>query len=68
MCNDSTSRLHEQKCKVTPSVLRNRVYISILECGVPFFRIAIRNTGVEGVVCGLEGIHLADSCVLTKLE
>jgi hypothetical protein len=24
--------------------------------------------GVEGVVCGLEGIHLADRCILTKLE
>jgi hypothetical protein len=23
--------------------------------------------GVEGVVCGLEGIHLADRCVLTRL-
>jgi len=24
--------------------------------------------GVEGVVRGLEGIHLADRCILTKLE
>jgi hypothetical protein len=24
--------------------------------------------GVEGVVRGLEGTHLADSCILTKLE
>jgi hypothetical protein len=24
--------------------------------------------GVEGVVRGLEGIHLADRCVLTKLQ
>jgi hypothetical protein len=25
-------------------------------------------SGVEGVVRGLEGTHLADSCILTKLE
>jgi hypothetical protein len=25
-------------------------------------------TGVEGVVCGLEGTDLADRCILTKLE
>jgi hypothetical protein len=24
--------------------------------------------GVEGVVCGLEGVHLADICILTRLE
>jgi hypothetical protein len=24
--------------------------------------------GIEGVVRGLEGIHLADRCILTKLE
>jgi hypothetical protein len=24
--------------------------------------------GVEGVVHGLKGIHLADMCILTKLE
>jgi hypothetical protein len=24
--------------------------------------------GVEGVVRGLEGVHLADRCILTKLE
>jgi hypothetical protein len=29
----------------------------------------IDNTlGVEGVVRGLEGIHLADTCILTRLE
>jgi hypothetical protein len=25
-------------------------------------------SGVEGVVRGLEGVHLADSCILTELE
>jgi hypothetical protein len=24
--------------------------------------------GVEGVIRGLEGLHLADRCILTKLE
>jgi hypothetical protein len=28
----------------------------------------VQGAGVEGVVCGLEGIHLADRCMLTKLE
>jgi hypothetical protein len=27
-----------------------------------------KDLGVEGVVRGIEGIHLADRCVLTKLE
>jgi hypothetical protein len=25
-------------------------------------------TGVEGVARGLEGVHLADTCILTRLE
>jgi hypothetical protein len=30
--------------------------------------ITIILPGVKGVVCGLEGIRLADRCILTKLE
>jgi hypothetical protein len=28
----------------------------------------LNHSGVEGVVRGLEAIHLADRCILTKLE
>jgi hypothetical protein len=30
--------------------------------------LSIKLLGVEGVVRGLEGTHLADRCILTKLE
>jgi hypothetical protein len=36
------------------------IFISL--CGCVF-----RGRGIEGVVCSLEGIHLADMCILTKL-
>jgi hypothetical protein len=32
------------------------------------FCAVIRTQGVKGVVCGLEGIRLADRCILSKLE
>jgi hypothetical protein len=34
----------------------------------PFLTSKALDLGVEGVVRGLESIHLADRCILTRLE
>jgi hypothetical protein len=37
-------------------------------CGYLVELCVVNSLGVEVAVCGLEGIHLADRCTLTKLE
>jgi hypothetical protein len=53
-----------QKCNTvlcTTSLLKSSRF-------APFFGMLILFLGDKGVLRGFEGIHLADSCILTKLK
>jgi hypothetical protein len=58
------------KCpqELSGNLIPTRINKTVVEYQIAINWCVFQKLGVEGVVRGLEGIHLADRCILTKLE